>query len=294
MPRGVPSNGPKSNGAKTKRGRLSIITANVGNGMRCWSPVLPGIETEEEWEKLLNDVREHLNPGSPFEERLLYNVALTMQQWNRLHRYDKARISHRMQEVVHDPFAEHGEAAGAAAGVLMERGLSATKEHLTQIERLIEVLDSLPHADQQKPITPEDGRLVLRQAFKLCVKDSGNEQPFEEPPEWTWGAVIGGLSELASDCRKPPSELFESLRDWAIAEAGRLREMLKDGVSVLERCLCHSGTPLSLEYHLKVQTRLMKLLTLYGTVQAARLGLTIVQPPDLELADAQGNGQDDV
>jgi hypothetical protein len=109
MPLGVPSNGPKSNGVKTKRGRLSIITANVGNGMRCWSPVLPGIETEEEWEKLLSDVREHLKPGSPFEERLAYNAALTLQQWNRLHRYDKARISHQMQEAVHDSFAEHGQ-----------------------------------------------------------------------------------------------------------------------------------------------------------------------------------------
>lgn len=199
-----------------------------------------------------------------------------------------------MQEAVHDPFAEHGEHS-EAAGALLERGLSATKEQLAQIERLIEVLDNLPRGYLQNPITPEDGRLVLRQAFKLCVKDSGNEQPFEEPPEWTWGTVIGGLAELASDCRKPPETFFESLRGWAISEAGRLRVMLKDGVSVLERCLCHSSTPLSLEYHLKVQTRLAKLLALYGTVQAARLGLNIVQPqPDLELSGTNGNGEDDV
>jgi hypothetical protein len=53
MPYTGNGNGVKSNGAKTKRGRLSILTANVSCGERCWSSVLPAIETEEDWQARL-------------------------------------------------------------------------------------------------------------------------------------------------------------------------------------------------------------------------------------------------
>jgi hypothetical protein len=79
------ANGNKSNGAKTKRCRLSILTANVSCGERCWSPVLAPIETEEAWQRRLAAVTVSLKPGSYLEEQLAYQAALSLQQWDRLH-----------------------------------------------------------------------------------------------------------------------------------------------------------------------------------------------------------------
>jgi hypothetical protein len=90
MPRGVPYNGPKSSGYKTEDGRISIITHAVADGSRCWTPVLP-TESEEEWQKRLDGIIASLNPGSYLEEQLARQVALTFQQWDRLHRHEKIK-----------------------------------------------------------------------------------------------------------------------------------------------------------------------------------------------------------
>jgi hypothetical protein len=45
MPRGGNGNGCKSNGYKTREGKLTILSAKVVDGSRCWSPVLPAISS---------------------------------------------------------------------------------------------------------------------------------------------------------------------------------------------------------------------------------------------------------
>jgi hypothetical protein len=42
------ANGPKSNGATTGHGRLTIVDSHTTNAARCFEPWLPGIETQEE------------------------------------------------------------------------------------------------------------------------------------------------------------------------------------------------------------------------------------------------------
>ena len=69
------ANGHKSNGTTTERGRLTIIGAGTSNGARTFSPVLPGIETQEEWDSHLAAITASLNPGNYLEEQLAYKVA---------------------------------------------------------------------------------------------------------------------------------------------------------------------------------------------------------------------------
>jgi hypothetical protein len=44
MPKGC-----QSNGFATDRGRLTIIGAGTSNGARSFTPVLPGIESQADW-----------------------------------------------------------------------------------------------------------------------------------------------------------------------------------------------------------------------------------------------------
>ena len=70
MPRTSNGNGVKSNGTKSRKGKLTILSANAVNGGRCWSPVLPAIETEEDWQARLAAVTASPKPGSYLEEQL--------------------------------------------------------------------------------------------------------------------------------------------------------------------------------------------------------------------------------
>jgi hypothetical protein len=81
MPKGC-----QSNGFTSAKGRLSIIGAATSNGSRSFSPVLPGLETQADWERHLAGIEASLKPGSYLEEKLAYKIALTLRQWDRLDR----------------------------------------------------------------------------------------------------------------------------------------------------------------------------------------------------------------
>jgi hypothetical protein len=119
MPPGHPSNGPLSNGAKTERGRLTIVKANVSNGTRCFSPVLPG-ETEQEWLADLDGIRASLAPTNYHEEELCRNIALTYWQARRVHKYERAQLRQQMEE-------EPSYSGGAEMAEVIEAGLETMK-----------------------------------------------------------------------------------------------------------------------------------------------------------------------
>jgi hypothetical protein len=163
MPRTSNGNGVKSNGPKTREGKLTILSFKVVDGSRCWSPVLPAIEREEDWQARLAAVTASLKPGSYLEEQLAYQTALTLQQWDRLHRYERAQTAHQMKEALDDPFGEHTD----SARTVLEMGVASLKVQLSHVTRLVELLQILPVVDPSKPIEPSDGRLLLLNAATM-------------------------------------------------------------------------------------------------------------------------------
>jgi hypothetical protein len=91
MPKGC-----QSNGFATDRGRLTIIGARTSNGARSFTPVLPGIESKADWDAHLSRIQASLAPGNYLEEQLAYKVALTLQQWTRLERYERTTLVRSM------------------------------------------------------------------------------------------------------------------------------------------------------------------------------------------------------
>ena len=277
--------GQRSDGFTSERGRLTIIGAGTSNGSRTFSPVLPGIETQEEWDAHLAGIKASLNPGNYLEEQLAYKVALALRQWQRLDRYERAATVQAMEEDAEDPFG-----GGEPAKSVMEAGIQALKERTTLASRLIELATACPSMDPSAPIAPTDGRLLLCAAFAGELKKKANleEPPFDEPPHWIWGAVQEGLSELAAATGKSVEQILLLVCRQASEQRQQSEAALKVGVLKLELALVQHGTALTNEYHSKVLGRLTKLLGLYGQAQAARLGLNIVQPLNGE------NGENDV
>jgi hypothetical protein len=263
------ANGHKSNGATTERGRLTIIGANTTNGSRCFEAWLPGIETQEEWESHLAGIRSSLSPVDHLESELAYKVALTLQQWHRLDRYERVATLQAMEEAAQEPFG------GDEAKTVMEAGVQALKERSALASRLIELATACPSMEPCTLIAPSEGRLLLCAAFagELKKKASLEEPSFEEPPHWTWSAVQEGLSELAAAVGKSVERILLAVCRQASEQREQTETALKAGVPKLELALVQHGTALTNEYHGKVLGRLTKLLGLYGQAQAARLGL---------------------
>jgi hypothetical protein len=106
--------GHKSNGFKTERGRMTIVGARTSNGATCFSPVLPGA-TEEQWNALLDGMRQRFKPADKFEEQLVYHLALSFQQALRLHRYEKTALRQQTETA-----AEEGRLFGAGEALVFD------------------------------------------------------------------------------------------------------------------------------------------------------------------------------
>ena len=180
--------GQRSDGFTSERGRLTIIGAGVSNGAESFSPVLPGIETKEEWESHLAGIQDSLSPVGHLESELAYKVAPTLRRWHRLDRYERAATVQAMEEAVQEPFG------GDEVQTVMEAGVQALKERSALAGRLIELATACPSMEPSAPIAPPDGRLLLCAAFsgELKKKAKLEEPPFDEPPHWTWGVVQEG------------------------------------------------------------------------------------------------------
>jgi hypothetical protein len=269
--------GQQSNGFKTDRGRTTIVSAVTSNGSRSFTPVLPGIETQADWDEHLTRIQASLSPGNYLEEQLSYHVALTLQQWHRLDRYERASLVRSMEnggDVFH-PIDE------TARRLVMEAGVHALRERSALATHILELATVAVSMASEQPIAPPDGRLLLGVAFSSQVKEGAAGEPsFDEPPQWTWGIVQEGLEELAKATGKSVEKILLCVCKQATEQRGEALEALEQGVPQLERALVHDGTPLIHEYHSKVLGRLAKLLNLYGQAQAARLGLNIVEPVD--------------
>jgi hypothetical protein len=268
--------GHKSNGYTTERGRLTIVGAQTTNGSRCFSPVLPGIETQADWEHHLSGVEASLSPGSYLEKRFAFQIALTMRQVDRLNLYERASTIRTMEEGEDFHYGDE-----SARRLVMEAGVHALKERAALATHIIELATVATAMAPDQPIAFSDGRLLSGLAFNSETKGKvASEPPFDEPPQWTWGAVQEGLAELARASGKPVEKILLAVCKQAAEQREEALEALQQGVAQLERCLVHSGTPLIHEYYSKVLGRLAKLLNLYGQAQAARLGLNIVEPLD--------------
>ena len=113
-------------------------------------------------------------------------------------RYERASTIRAFEGSGEEHFYDDGELGPVKA--VLELGVAGLKERVALADRVIYLASVANGMDPSEAITPTDGRLLLLAAFagELKGKAAGSEQPFEEPPRWTWGAVQEGLSELAA------------------------------------------------------------------------------------------------
>src|SRR5262245_42233895 len=141
--------GQQSNGFNTERGRATIVCALTSNGARSFTPVLPGIETQADWDTHLARIQASLTAGNYLEEQLSYKVALTLQQWHRLDRYERPALVRSMEEgedILHP--------VDGTAQLGMEAGIYALRERSALATHILELASSAMSMAGEQPIAP--------------------------------------------------------------------------------------------------------------------------------------------
>jgi hypothetical protein len=177
--------------SQNRKRLASIAVANVKDGSRCFTAVLPG-ERQDEWIGVLDGLRQGFNPADRLEEQLVYHLALSLWQALRLHKYEKAALRKQMEEA-----SEEGNifGNGDALTQVLARGVESIRAEPGVLERVLGLIGLVAFADDTEPLEKDSGLLLLRYAVELMLKGNTVEQAFTGLPneDWTWATVRENL-----------------------------------------------------------------------------------------------------
>ncbi len=90
-------NAQKSTGPKTKRSELSI--PNLKHGIFAKIPVLPEIESQQDWESHLAEIKDSLKPFGEIENTLAERIAFLLWRLKRLYQYEQSVLANHIKEI---------------------------------------------------------------------------------------------------------------------------------------------------------------------------------------------------
>ncbi len=214
----------KKSGPATEGGKEVARWNATQHGMRSPAPVVPGIETHEDWERHLSGTLESLDPGGHLETVLAERVALLSWRLHRATRYETESIS-LSQEKAEDDLADKRRYASHVLGAAHPEAVRANLEAARAKHRLFKRLPKMPddrrlsafdadvileavteHTDRVAD-GEEDAWDVLESISIPGVPDGAEAR--EDFEGWTAGAVRAGIEAVARATDEDPEELLE-------------------------------------------------------------------------------------
>jgi hypothetical protein len=89
-------------GPRTEAGKAAVRLNAVQHGMRSMSPVVLGMEREEDWREHLEGIRASLAPADHFEECLAERIAQLLWRLGRVTAFETASIDRELGDAEHD------------------------------------------------------------------------------------------------------------------------------------------------------------------------------------------------
>src|SRR5215203_1261813 len=171
----------KKGGPKSTEGREVARWNATRHGMRSPAPVVPGIESTEDWERHLAGTLESLVPEGHLETVLAERVALLSWRLHRVTRYETESIA-LYQEKAEDDLAQERRYEGHVLGPAHPENVRDELEFARANHRLLKKLPGLP---DDKHLSGADAAGVLW-GVSAYIEDEDLEkvQPPSGVPEW--------------------------------------------------------------------------------------------------------------
>jgi hypothetical protein len=185
-------NALKSTGPKTKSGKAASSRNAVKHGVLAATPVLPGIENREDWEKHRDGLLESLAPVGYLEEMLTIRLAVLAWRLSRVVRYEAEVSTAALARAESDLEARHERGSGKPSDPAKAR------KEARRAALVMETLGALRKSSDKKGLDRESAVTILWALYSELPKNV-EEVPVpgipDDPAEfdafdhWTFGLL---------------------------------------------------------------------------------------------------------
>lgn len=225
-----------SNGSPATRDGKTVPKMNATrHGIRSPEPVVPGMESAEDWEEHRRGILQSVSPAGHLESTLAERVALLSWRLHRVTRFETESIALSMESVEEDLAQKRRFSASIADGLHPEdvRGNAKyARSHHRLLKRLSKLeenkgilgtdADSLLWAVAERADTVADGETDPEDLLgKLSIPGVPEGTDWEEYGGWTAGMVRAGIEAIAKATGEDPEDLLEVATEEARSGARR-------------------------------------------------------------------------
>lgn len=214
-----------SGGPATQNGKAVSKHNAIRHGIRSPEPVIPGMESAEDWEEHRSGILEGISPVGHLEGTLAERLALLSWRLHRVARYETETLAVGMERVEEDLRDKRRFEPGVRGPIHPEDVLEAPKE-ARRIERVLKKLHEHPY---EKKLSGSDANAIIcAVAGRVEEEESVEELTFPGVPEWAgidgdiaeWDGWTAGLvRECLLHIVSTSGENLEELMEGAKTEA---------------------------------------------------------------------------
>ena len=217
-------------GPVTEEGKEVVRWNAARHGIRSPAPVVPGIESQEEWERHLAGVLESLSPEGHLEVVLAERVALFSWRLHRVTRYETESIALSQEKVEEDLAERRRRPFSDVLGSAHPEDVRGDYESAKKTQRLLKRLPTLP---LDKRLSPVEAGSILWAVWSQVDEEVEMEElkipGISEALEldficeygnipWTVSLVREGIRAIAQAADEDPEELLEAATESARLE----------------------------------------------------------------------------
>ena len=194
-------------GPKSKKGKAAVRLNAVRHGVLSTTPVIPGLENQEDWEAHRAGLMASRAPEGPLEEALAERVALLFWRLQRVIRYERDVIAVAQERLVGDlPLRPRRFATNEEA----DFKLALTRERL----RLLRELAQLP---DDAEVAGDDAAIILSAVARYAddvdlesfsIPGVPDDIALEDFTGWTARLIRDGIAAIAADAGQDPKILL--------------------------------------------------------------------------------------
>ncbi|MGB6896546.1 MAG: hypothetical protein WBF37_11495 [Dehalococcoidia bacterium] len=279
-------------GPKTEAGKAVVRLNAVEHGVLSTTPVIPGLEREEDWEEHRAGVLASLAPEGHMEMALAERVALQLWRLQRVVRYEREVVAVAQEEVDDDLAQERRYRVGEPESVEQARNdLSAAQDHLRSLESLAKMPDGASlSGDDATTILDSlaDSVGVDLDEDDVPLPDVLQEADWDAFDSWTAGLVREVIDGIAAHAET--EDLLAAAVEQARTSVPIKKDQLNRLVAELDRMrrqrLLPDGETLQklVRYEAHLNRQLYQALHELEALQARRQG----EPAPLARVDVQG------
>lgn len=303
-------NALKSTGPKTKSGKAASSRNAVKHGVLAATPVLPGIENREDWEKHRDGLLESLAPVGYLEEMLTIRLAVLAWRLWRVVRYEAEVSTAAVARAEADLEEERDEKGTGKPSEPAE-----AREKAQRAALLIETLEALPKLPDEESVDRESAVAVLWAFHEELPEDSeeisipgipDDDAEFDAFDRWTVGLLRKATEYYARAGRMTVDALLRKCilsaskegywaqkRERDLVEQGERWKLLLERENRSRMLLEPEVLDKVARYEINLERAFLRTLHEIQRLQASRSG-AVVPPPaavDVDLAvNPKGSG----